>query len=437
MKKILFLLLFTTVSFAQTKTINRTGEKTILSKSSVSLGNVDNTSDANKPVSTATQTALGLKAPLASPTFTGTVAGITKTMVGLANVDNTSDVSKPLSTATSTAITSASIIDRARINHTGTQDASTVLSSVNYDGSIIVPAKDVSIITTNLYTDVNTKINLKSPLASPTFTGMPILPTGTIGITQPIGDNSTALATTAFVSAATPNATTTTLGKIQLAGDLAGTAATPTVTNAAVIGKVLTGLSTVSSSDVIATDNVLVGIGKLQAQSTAIAMQIPQAASICNSFYVSPDTGVTSTTSDAGYISERVFFQYGDIDNTAGNITLNPLTGVMTAVTAGTYKINIRVMFVYSASNYTATLKNITTSATIASANHKYASTGFGNCREISIEAKATFIAGAKIALEQPGGWAVTNYNRMTAITDPIVKDLMARQYMYISFTKL
>lgn len=39
----------------------------------LSINNVDNTSDANKPVSTATQTALNLKANLASPTFTGTV----------------------------------------------------------------------------------------------------------------------------------------------------------------------------------------------------------------------------------------------------------------------------------------------------------------------------------------------------------------------------
>ena len=44
-----------------------------LTKSSVGLANVDNTSDANKPVSAATQTALDLKSPLASPTFTGTV----------------------------------------------------------------------------------------------------------------------------------------------------------------------------------------------------------------------------------------------------------------------------------------------------------------------------------------------------------------------------
>lgn len=38
----------------------------------LSINNVDNTSDANKPVSTAQQTALNLKAPLASPALTGT-----------------------------------------------------------------------------------------------------------------------------------------------------------------------------------------------------------------------------------------------------------------------------------------------------------------------------------------------------------------------------
>jgi hypothetical protein len=44
-----------------------------LVKADVGLGNVDNTADVNKPISTAEQTALNLKAPIASPTFTGTV----------------------------------------------------------------------------------------------------------------------------------------------------------------------------------------------------------------------------------------------------------------------------------------------------------------------------------------------------------------------------
>lgn len=44
-----------------------------LTKSSVGLANVDNTADANKPVSTATQTALDGKASLSGATFTGSV----------------------------------------------------------------------------------------------------------------------------------------------------------------------------------------------------------------------------------------------------------------------------------------------------------------------------------------------------------------------------
>ena len=70
----------------------------------VGLGNVANTAPSGLPISTATQTALDLKAPLASPTFTGTVSGITATMVGLGNVANTSPSGLPISTATQTAL---------------------------------------------------------------------------------------------------------------------------------------------------------------------------------------------------------------------------------------------------------------------------------------------------------------------------------------------
>ena len=45
-----------------------------------------------------------LKAPLASPTFTGTVGGITNAMVGLGNVANLAPADLPISTATQTAL---------------------------------------------------------------------------------------------------------------------------------------------------------------------------------------------------------------------------------------------------------------------------------------------------------------------------------------------
>lgn len=47
---------------------------------------------------------LAAKAPIANPTFTGTVGGVTKAMVGLGSVDNTADTAKPISTATQTAL---------------------------------------------------------------------------------------------------------------------------------------------------------------------------------------------------------------------------------------------------------------------------------------------------------------------------------------------
>ena len=64
-----------------------TGTVSGVTKSHVGLGNVDNTSDANKPVSTATQTALDLKANLSGPTFTGTVVLPSTTSIG--NVSST------------------------------------------------------------------------------------------------------------------------------------------------------------------------------------------------------------------------------------------------------------------------------------------------------------------------------------------------------------
>jgi hypothetical protein len=67
------------------------------------------------------------KAPLASPTFTGTVSGITKAMVGLGNVDNTSDANKPISTATQTALDLK--VDKVAGKGLSTEDYTTVEKS--------------------------------------------------------------------------------------------------------------------------------------------------------------------------------------------------------------------------------------------------------------------------------------------------------------------
>lgn len=56
--------------------------------------------------------------------------------------------------------------------------------------------------TLSAQTDLQTALDLKAPLVSPTFTGTPTLPTGTIATTQTAGNSSTAVATTAFVTTA-------------------------------------------------------------------------------------------------------------------------------------------------------------------------------------------------------------------------------------------
>jgi hypothetical protein len=102
-----------------------------ITKSMVGLANVDNTADADKPISTNTQNALDLKAPLSNPTFTGTIGGITKSMVGLANVDNTADADKPISTNTQNALNNKLSLSGGTLSGSLTTDSDIVLTGTS------------------------------------------------------------------------------------------------------------------------------------------------------------------------------------------------------------------------------------------------------------------------------------------------------------------
>ena len=118
-------------------------------RSTLSINNIDNTSDLNKPVSTAQATVIATKEPvitagIISQYWRGDKSWVAldKVAVGLGNVDNISDANKPVSTTQAAAL------------------------------------------------------NLKAPLASPAFTGTPSAPT-------PVAlSNNTTIATTAYSDAA-------------------------------------------------------------------------------------------------------------------------------------------------------------------------------------------------------------------------------------------
>jgi hypothetical protein len=141
----------------------------LLDKNAVGLSQVDNTSDANKPVSGATQTALNLKANLASPAFSGNPTAPTP-----AFPDNDTSIA-------TTAFVSGNFAPIMDPFFGGNPQAPTPATADN----------DQSIATT-AYVKAN-MVGL-APLASPTFTGDPKAPT------PGPGDNDTSVATTAFVT---------------------------------------------------------------------------------------------------------------------------------------------------------------------------------------------------------------------------------------------
>jgi hypothetical protein len=336
---------------------------------------------------------LALKAPIESPTFTGTIAGISKSMVGLSNVDNTSDADKPISSATATALSAKAI-------------ASEVTSS----------------------------LALKAPLDSPTFTGTPSLPTGTTASTQTSTDNSTKLATTAFVQLATAagviDASTSLKGKLKLAGDLAGTADLPTVpglalkanTSDVTISLALkedaankstaTDLGSTGSSDIlfpsqkavktyvdtqVATKSIVdadaVTKGKIQlagdlsgtAASPAIATGVITSAKIADGEIVNADISTTAAIADTKLATITTA---GKVSNSATTATtFNTASAIVARDPNGSFM----------AGNITASLSGNATTATKLAASKKINGTAFDGSSDITVTAAAGTLSGTSL----------------------------------------
>ena len=291
-------------------TINGTstalGTSYSVTKADVGLGNADNTSDASKPVSTATQTALDLKAPLASPTFTGTVSGVTKAHVGLGNVDNTADSAKPVSTAQQTAL------------------------------------------------------NLKANLASPTFTGTVIAPTPSNG------DDSTKVATTAFVMqevsdllGGAPAAYDT---LIELSASLANGDSDVVALTAEVATKA-TKANNLSDLTNASTARTNLGLGSI---ATLSSIDISTNTNLAASTGITL-TGDTLTTNDGQIVHDNLSGFVADEHIAHSGVTLtagNGLTGGGTIAASRTFAVGAGTLIDVAADTVNVDLSELSTSTT-------------------------------------------------------------------------
>jgi hypothetical protein len=248
-----------------------------LAKSDVGLANVDNTTDLLKPISTATQNALNAKqntlvsgtnirtingnsllgsTDLVISAGTGTVTSVTGAN-GVTVATGTTTPVIGLGAITPTSIVASGAISGSNLSGTNTGDnatntqysglvtnathsgdatGATVLTlatvnanvgnfgtassvpqyTVNAKGLTTAAANVPIQITQSQVTSLGTDLGLKANLASPTFTGTPNLPTGTIAVTQTAGNSTTAPATTAFVGSAISTADA---GNVKLTGN--------------------------------------------------------------------------------------------------------------------------------------------------------------------------------------------------------------------------
>jgi hypothetical protein len=174
---------------------------------------------------------------------------------------------------------------------------------------------------------------------SPVFTGTPTLPTGTVGVTQASGDNTTSIATTAFVTAAnTTNANLT--GMVTSVGN-----ATTVVTNANLTGAVTstgnaTSLGSFTSADLATalSNETGTGVAVLATSPTLVTpvLGVATATSI-NSTTIPTSKTLVVTTDKLNVLSATSSSELAGVisDETGtGNVVLSnspTFTGTLTA----------------------------------------------------------------------------------------------------------
>ncbi|MFN5090159.1 MAG: beta strand repeat-containing protein [Bacteroidota bacterium] len=243
--------------------------------SDTTIGKIQLAGDLGGTASSPTVPGLALKAPINNPAFTGTVTGVTKAMVDLGNVDNTSDVNKPVSSATQTALD-------LKENASNKSDATLGTSTILY------PTQNA----------VKTYVDSQ-------------------------------------VASGAPDATSSVKGKIQLAGDLDGTAALPSIKTSAITTSKL-------AADAVTSAKIADGEIINADISTSAAIADSKLATIATANKVSN----SATTATNANTASAIVARDASGDFSAGTITATgfsgPLSGNASTATklAATKNIN-------------------------------------------------------------------------------------------------
>lgn len=259
-------------------------------------------------VTSSIQTQINLKANIESPTFTGTVGGITKSMVGLSNVENTTDLNKVISTATQDALNLKAPLASPTFTGTvsGIDKTMVGLSNVDNTTDLLKP----------ISTDTQTALNLKSNLESPTFTGTVTIPAGA----AISGYLTTATASSTYAPLASPTLTGTPLAPTAAVG----TNTTQIATTAYVRGEVSALIN--SAPETLNTLNELaIALGNdvnfSTTITTALGLKAPLESPTFTGIVVLPNSTITN-------------IMIADLAVTAGKIANETITNTQISASA-------------------------------------------------------------------------------------------------------
>jgi hypothetical protein len=332
---------------------------------------------------------------------TSNTASITTNIADIAT-NRTNITTNATNIAANTASITAEIL-RAQTAESGLDTrVTTNTASITTNATNI--ASNTASITTNA-----ADIALRATIASPSFTGTPTAPTAAPGT------NTTQIATTEFVSslvtvAATPDADASTKGKVQLAGDLAGTAGAPLVNKiggkAVSLGGVLTTASSFTTSGNYSITLTSVGTTNITLPTSGTIATLSGTESLTNKTIngVTPTALANGFTISGGTNTTTTVTVVGDV--TIGGVNsgdqLITLTGDVSGSGTGTFPTTINSVGGVSSS----TISNLPTRVTTAETNI--------TANTVSITTNITDIA--------------TNSNNIAANTASITAEILRAQ---------